>query len=283
MQKPEPSTPEIEGQRIVEKILRRDPDHGGYLIEITGAQGTSKTAALFAFAQSTINKHPHEKIFFREQTDAPLQVFKFGEGNYEFFVKESSSITFRDRSQRLRKADIPYRTFSTYEELYNMSPRGKITVPFFDNDHEWTTFIHYLRNVGEWVTILIDEMSDIAPYGSSGNLFKQLKQFANDMGAVRRCMMNVFYNTQSVSDVDWRIRKKTMASVYFRGAIPDKTSRVKQHAVDALQINHKLGNEAFIDDIGQFGKVRFSKIFSPNHKYQVEAHYENPPSEEHEE
>lgn len=265
------SKPEVEGDRLMRRVLTRNPDHGGILSEITGAQGTSKTAALFSFAKYTFKRYPNEKIFFREQTEAPLQCYKLGEGNFEFFVKESSNITFHDRKKRLKKVDVPFRTFTTYEELYDMAQGGIVSIPFFDTVHEWMDFIHYLRSAGEWTTILIDEMADICPYGSSGDLYKRIKSFANDMGAVRRCMMNLFYNTQSAADIDWRIRKKVMLSIYFRGATANKGSRVKQNAIDALEVNHTLGNEAWLDMGGEFGKVRFATIFKPDSKHQIEV------------
>jgi hypothetical protein len=265
------SKPEVEGDKLMQRVLHRDPDHGGVLAEITGAQGTSKTASLFSFAKYTLKKYPKEKIFFREQTEAPLQCYKLGEGNFEFFIKESANVTFHDRTKRLKKVEIPYKTFTTYEELYEKARGGIVSIPFFDTVHEWMDFIHYLRSAGEWITVIIDEMADICPYGSSADLYKKIKDFAGDMGAVRRCMLNVFYNTQSAADIDWRVRKKVMLSIYFRGATAKKTSRVKQHAIDALDVNHKLGNEAWLDMGGEFGKVRFATIFAPDHKHQIEV------------
>jgi len=173
------SKPEVEGDKLMRRVLHRDPDHGGILAEITGAQGTSKTASLFSLAKYTLKKYPKEKIFFREQTEAPLQCYKLGEGNFKFFTKDTANITFHDRQKRLKKIDIPHQTFSTYDELYEIAEQGKVNIPFFDDAHEWMDFIHHLRGVGEWTTILIDEMADICPYGSSGNLYSRVKSFAS--------------------------------------------------------------------------------------------------------
>ena len=259
------SNPERLGKKLWERLVERNIDHGGVLGEITGAQGTSKTSALLFLADFIMAKRPREKIFLREQIEAPLQVFKLKDPDkYQFFIKDSADMVFQDRSHKLKEVNIPHHKFKTYAELYEKAEPNKVSVPFFDNPAEWMDFIHYLRNAGEWTNILVDEMADIAPSGSSGKQFHRISKFSEDMGAVRRCMMNVLYNTQSVSDVHWKVRKKVMFRVYFRGAKPDKSSRVKQRAIDSLDLNEVLGNEAYIEMGGEFGILRFSEIYTPD-------------------
>jgi len=272
---PMESVPEIMGSKIMKRTISRDQDHGGILSELTGAQGTGKTSVLLAFTDNTITSNPSEKIFWREQMDAPLQTFKLGLEKIRFFVKKDSNVIFRDRNKRLEEIDLNPVYFRDYEELYEIAPNGRASVVFFDNDHEWMKFIHYLRGVGEWVNIFIDEMADIAPSVCSGDLYQRVVKFSNDMGAVRRCMMNCFYNTQTASDVHWTIRKKVMLKVFLPGATSVKTTRVTQKAIDGLDRNSNLGNEAYLDIGGEFGIVRFKNIYKPDPRYHVEAHYKN--------
>lgn len=268
-----PSKPEIVGQRLLQRALGRNKDYGGILAEITGAQGTSKTGTLLSFTHHTIKLHPNEKIFWREQMNAPLQIFKLGEGRYHFWAKDTAEIVFRDRDRRLIHTEVkPFGTFHTYQELYEKCKPGIANVVFFDTNYEWMEFISYLREVGEWVNLFVDEMGDICPAVSSGRLFKQIRDFASVMGAVRRCMMNVYFNTQTAQDVDWKIRKKVMLKVFLPGAIVDKETRVTQKAVDNLIRDPIHGNEAYLDMSGEFGKVRFTDIYKPIPGFHIEAH-----------
>jgi hypothetical protein len=266
------SKPEIIGEQILKRVLSRNKDYGGILVEITGAQGTSKTSTLLSFMKTTIREHPNEKIFFREQMDAPLQIFKLGQGQYKFFIKRDSNIVFRNRDKHLQIIDMNPGEFSTYKELYDKAIPGKVNVVFFDSNAEWMSFITYLRSAGEWVNIFVDEMADICPAVNRGAMFKQILDFSGVMGAVRRCMMNVFYNTQTAQDIDWKVRKKVMLKILLPGAIADKDTRVTQKAIDNLIRDPVHGNEAYLDAGGEFGKVRFTDIFKPISGYHIEAH-----------
>ena len=288
---------EIIGQHLIERTLGRNQDFGGIYAEVTGAQGSGKTSVLLSFTNHTITRHPEEKIFWREQYDAPLQTFKLGMENINFLVMEGSGVVFRDRNNRLKEVDIGQKYFKSNEEIIGFKKEGKKSVPiyglipdfkdlwekampgkanvvFFGDSYFWMDFIHYLRNVGEWVNIFIDELADISPAVCSGFLYKRVLKFASDMGAVRRCMMNAMTDTQTTQDVHWTVRKKVMMKLFLPGAISDKTSRVTQKAIDNLERDPVGGSSAYIDMGGIFGQVKFMDIYKPNHKYHIEAHVE---------
>jgi len=298
------SKPEIQGQKIIQRILSRDMDHGGVLCQITGSQGSGKTSVLLALMNEVISEHPNEKIFFREQHNAPLQCFKIGRKFIHFLVMEGVGAAFRDRNNHLSHVDLgqvyfkskevidslvknketseyepQYKLVPDFEDLWNKAERGKINVVVFDSDYTWMDFMHWLREVGEWVNVFVDEMADICPANPRGMLYQKTIAFASDMGAVRRCMMNVFYNTQTVSDIDWRVRRKAMTQIFLPGAIADKTmSRVTQSAIDGLTKNPKEGNDSWLSMDGEFGRTKFIDIYKPNPKYHIEIHV--PPKED---
>jgi len=262
----------VEGKRIVDRALGRNLDYGGILCEITAAQGMGKTSTLLSLTKHTIMRHPEEKIFWREQYNAPLQIFKLGPDKYQFMVREGSNVVFRDRNKKLAHVDVNPVYFKSYKDLYELAKPGVANVVFFGKSIFWMDFITELREAGEWVNIFIDEMADVCPSTNSGALYQKMNDFSGTMGAVRRCMMNLFYNTQTVADIDWRIRKKVMMHIFMPGAIKDKRSRVTQRAIDNLDRSVTIGNEAYVDSGGVFGKVRFGDIFKPIHGLQIEAH-----------
>lgn len=266
-----PSKVEIEGERILKRMLKRDTDHGGIFSEVTGAQGSSKTSVLLSFTKSTIKNHPKEKIFWSENYKSPLQTFKLGEGNYQFYVKEGSNVVFRDRNRRLKEVSLGEEYFRTYDELYEMAKPGQASVVFFGDRLEWMDYIEYLSGVGEWVNIYIDEMGDVCPSMTANPTWSRISRFTETAKAIRRCMMNMHVNTQSVVDVDFRVRGKIMVKVYLPGARKDKMSRITQRAIDNLEVDPIRGNEAWVEFSGKFGRVRFTDIFKPDKKYHYEA------------
>lgn len=264
-------------QIIAEKILRRifvhNQDYGGIFSEVTGAQGSGKTSVLLCFADYVIKNYSDEKMFWRSSYNSPLQFFKIGDRDkYEIFVKEGANVVFRDRDNHLKHVDVHPTYFTDFEDLWNKASRGKISAVFFGNRYEWLKFISWLRGVGEWVNIYIDELGDIAPSNTQGDLWQQLRDFSNVLKDVRRCMMHIHVNTQSVVDVDYRVRGKVMLKIFLPGAIVDKNTRVTQRAVDNLDRDSKHGNQAYMDLHGEFGLVRFTSIYRPIPGTHIEAH-----------
>jgi hypothetical protein len=209
-------------------------------------------------------------------------------------VMDGSGVVFRNRSKHLELVDLNPTYFKTkdvtttklekgklipvtvqipdFDDLWNKAKLGVANIVFFGEDYWWMDFIHYLRNVGEWVNVFMDELADIAPAVCSGDMYHKVLKFAGDMGSVRRCMINAMTNTQTVQDVHWTVRKKVMVRIFLPGAIADKYSRVTQEAIDNLKKDPINGNEAYIDMGGDFGKVQFGDIYKPNSQYHIEAH-----------
>ena len=270
------SRPEIEGERLIRKLLEQNTDYGGVLTYITGAMGGGKTSAMFAFLKYTMHTFPLQKIFLSETYDAPLQCFKLGIENCVFLVKEDSKVVFRDINNQLKIAKmIKPIYFKDFDDLYQKAERGKCNVVLFGERTMWMEFLAYLRHTGEWNHVFIDEIGEVIPSNTSGKLHKRIGQFSIFAKDLRKCRIKVIANTQSIRDMDWRMLDKFMFRVFLPGAMADtKHSRVMQRAIDNLQGDDKTGNHAFIDRFGKFGLVLFSDIFKPDPRYMIEAHIE---------
>ena len=270
------SKQEIMGEQILRRVHIHNPDYGGIFSEITGAQGSGKTSVLLSFADYTMVNYPNEKIFMSECYNAPLQVFKLGLNRYQFLVKEGAGIIFRDRDRKLEEVDFKPTYFTNLDDMYDKAKSGKVNVVFTGDRSNWMELIGYLRGVGEWTHIYIDELGDISPSQTGGEMWKRINKFATVMKDVRKCMMNVHCNTQTSKDVDYRIRNKIMLKVFLPGAIVDSSTRIQQRAVDNLDRNPEHGNQAYLDFTGQFGVVTFSDIYKPIQGYHYEAHVVEP-------
>jgi len=268
-----PSKPEIEGERILKQLLGQRAEYGGALTYITGAMGGGKTSAMLAWMKYTLIHHPEQKVFFSETYDAPLQTFKLGKQYCQFFIKEDSQVVFRDLNDSLKEVDVEYQTFSSFEELWEKTKRGKVNTVFFGNRTHWMEFIAFLRHKGEWIHVFIDEIGEVVPSNTSGKLHRRIGQFAIFSKDFRKCRMKVIANTQSIRDMDWRMLDKFMYRVFLPGAMADrKHSRVVQRAIDNLEGNEFHGNDAFIDRQGKFGLINFSDVFKPDPNIMIEAH-----------
>ena len=258
------SKSEINAERILKRIHVHDPDSGGVFTEVTGSQGSGKTSVLLSFMDYTLRHYPQEKIFWSNCYNAPLQFVKIGKDRFHILVEKESGITFHDRNAKLKLIYPEVTTFKGYEDLYEKAISGKCNAVFFPDRMTWIDFIHYLRSVGEWIHVYIDELSEIAPAFTSGRTWKKIRDFSLDLKECRKCMLNIHTNTQSVSDIDHRVRSKVMVKIYLPGARADNISRITQIAIDNLNEDPVKGNEAYLEYSGKFGKTIFKDIYKPD-------------------
>jgi len=278
------SKSEVNAERILKRCHVHDLDSGGVFSLITGCQGSGKTSVMLSFMDYTITHYPEEKIFFSNTYDAPFQFVKIGMKKCHIMVKEENKnrVTFHDRTQRLKQIHPQVTLFKDFDDLFKKAKPGYCNAVFFGDVYQrkenifnrftWMDFIHYLRSVGEWCHVYIDEISEIAPQFMSGEIFHKIGRFGIDLKEVRKCMMNVHTNTQSVSDIDPRVRSKVMIRVYLPGARSGEESRINQRAIDNLDENNKVGNQAYLEFSGKFGRTRFTDIYKPDPNIQWEAH-----------
>jgi len=289
------SRPEIEGERLLKQLLAQSQDFGGAFAYITGSMGGGKTSAMFSWLLYTLLHYSDQKLFLSETYNAPLQCFKLDRNKLHFMVMDDSNVIFRDRNNHLAQVKLPVTTFKSqkiikevkkgdeievevklipdFDDLYEKAKPGLVNVVFFGNRFYWMDFIAYLRHTGDWSHVFIDELGEITPAGTSGRQWKSIGRFANFTKDLRKCMIKVICNTQSVRDSDYRIQDKFMFRVFLPGAMSDgKHSRVSQSAIDNLISDAERGNFAYIDSKGKFGLIQFKNIFKPNKKYNIEAY-----------
>ena len=267
----EMSKSEINAQRILKRCHVHDLDSGGVFSLVTGSQGSAKTSVLLSFVDYTTKHHSKEKIFWSSCYNAPLQFVKLGADKFHIMVKKDSGVTFHNRSARLKQIfpDVTY--FQDLDTLYDKALPGVCNAVFFGDRNKWMGFIHYLRSVGEWSHVYIDELSEITPAFTSGKLWKLIRDCAIDMKETRKCMMNIHTNTQSISDIDHRVLSKIMIRFYLPGAREYTYSRIRQTAIDNLNEDPIHGNEAYLEYSGKFGKTVFCDIYKPIKGMQWEA------------
>ena len=265
------SKSEILAERLLRRCHVHDFDSGGILSLITGGMGSAKTSIMLSFVDYTLNHYKEEKVFWSNTYYAPIQSLRIGMDKHHIMVKQNSDVTFHDRKQRLKQIYPKITQFNSFDELYDKAKPGFLNRVFFGSRNIWMDFIHYLRGIGEWNHVFIDELSEISPAFTSGNLFKQIGRFSVDLKEIRKCMINLHCYSQSLPDIDHRIRTKVMVRIFLPGARSGKDSRITQPAIDNLLENPVEGNEAFLEYSGNFGKTVFRDIYKPIPGMQWEA------------
>ena len=258
---------------ILDRIHNRDEDIGAVFTEATGMPGSAKSAVDLSFAEDTCLNYPKEKVFWRSIYNAPLQFLKLPRNKWHIMRQEESKVDFIDLSTG-QTLDIGYTPFTNFDDLYQKAKPGKVNAVFFQQTGFWRDFIHWqLDGTGiDWVTNILDDYGDLCPAFSSGNEWKEVENFTQTLKDVRKCRVNVHSNTQSVTDIYYKVRTKIIISIYMFGAKASRKGRVSQRAIDNLRMDHVRGNQAWIEYGGSiFGKTRFPKIYKPNPDYQWSA------------
>jgi len=258
------------GQELIERIYKKNINAGGSFSSILGAPGAGKTSGMLSLCNMIMKKNPSELIYWSSSYGAPLQFFPIYK--YHILVKEGMDITFFDRFKN-EEVNLQVTTFTDFEDLYNKSKTGCLNCVFFGDRSVWMSWTEFLMSKGGWHTIAFDEISEITPSFTGGQMFKRIGYFANHVvGQTRKCGITILSNTQSPVDTDYRVRKKLNMFIFFAGSrIPKNATRVTQKAVDNLREDHINGSQCYISAGGRFGVIRFTDIFTPLPNWSVEA------------
>jgi hypothetical protein len=248
---------DIEGQDLWGKIFSRDLNFGGMLVGIFGMMGSGKTSLLHHITRRIMKENPDELIFWREPMNNPLQVINSG-CDFQVFCEKNHPVCAQQLSgNQLRYIDtIKIRKFSGFYNLLKMADKDKINVVYLNDHTRWLKLIERLKIYPGFKTLIMDEMEDIVPMRVSGKSWQMNERFANSLKEIRKCNINLVYNTQNQFDLDYRISSKTMMHIYCYGARKDEHSPVFKGALQNLSLG-----SAWIDLArARFGMIRFPPV-----------------------
>jgi len=248
---------------IMKALHNHSEGHGGYFTSVTGGMGSYKSGCLLFFAEYILNNYKKEKVFFSEAYDAPLQTLgKLPKNKVQLWIQKDSNVYFRDRSTG-KEVDLGAKMFKGFHDLYRESKPGIVNVPFFGDRLKWMDFISFLREESNWDDVFVDEFSELCPAHQGGEPLKKIINFSSVCKDIRKCKMNVMFNTQNSTLIDYRINALVMCRIYLPGAVVSKIGRVKQNAVDCLLKGENGGNRAWVEMPGIFGLTQFKVYYEP--------------------
>jgi hypothetical protein len=260
---------EIITKRILAEKMRRDWEKGGISSVCVSPPGEGKTNNLIHDALNVIRYHPGEIVFWRDNPKSAVQYNKKGV-KWGIFIEKGVKFRFRNLSKG-GDIDIPYKTFKNFNEIINqdtgkgLAQPGQLNVIYFKNEWSWIDFAEHLRHTIGWKSIFIDELEDLIPLnpprreGESRNI-QYIKNlfFAQNFKEFRKGWINFFGDTQDLSDIEPRVRRKLNYIVYLNGARVEERSIVIQAYVNSL----KKGWAIIEYEHGRFGRVKFG--YYPN-------------------
>jgi len=252
----------IATKKILERRMARDESQGGILSLTIGAQGEGKTSQMLHESKTIMDWYPNELIIWRDSFQSAAQFNRIGD-NWQIFAERGCNLRFRNLTSG-GYLKIKYITFNNFNELINqdtgkglMKPQ-QLNVLYFKHEYTWIDFLCHLRETVGWQSAFFDEIEDVIPLNPPKEQYDRNLLFSNNAKQIRKGLVNMFCNTQNMSDIDWRFKSKIMMRIYLNGSKVDPRSQIKQVAVNKLKKG--LG---FVDwNFGSYGKLKF-KSYPP--------------------
>ncbi len=232
--------------KVLEKVLIRNPRQGGKLMIVYGEQGSGKTTILETIAWAVKLLYPEEIVMWRGQkscmwadflaTDLPVRVIY--SGPEPIFVDAWTGRPAKldielvgpiSPSEMLDACDSDY---VNVIYIYTEGPKGPI-----DFATKWLDLLRALEEQPHgWVSLLFDEVEDLAPANPKGTLWSLVEEIAQTVKEFRKNWVSFYAATQNYFDVDYRLRGKMQFRMYLKGAVAPPRSRVWQRAIDSLSL-----------------------------------------------
>ena len=231
-------------------IMSRLLSTGGCTTEILGPQGTGKTSLMLSYATRIMQEYPDEIIIWKDSYQAQCQFNRLE--NWSIFAQEGVSLVFRD-IHKDEVYDVPVTVFKDFKHLSNLVSPQQLNVVYVNDDTiDFIKLINFFRRYKGWQSIFIDEYRDIAPLNAPGIQNQLIGALGSEISAIRKGLVSLFVNTQSKSQIDWRVRDAWMVNIYLAGAKKDKYSSVYQQAINSLE-----KGSAWVSWEGKFGRISF--------------------------
>jgi len=233
-----------------EIILSRTTGQGGSTTEVLGPQGTGKTSFMLNYAKLIMDRNPDEIVIWKDSYESQAQFNRLQ--NFQIFVEDGVNLQFKD-IYRNEIIEIEKTTFTNYNDLIKkMLPQQLNVVYVKDEVIGYIKLLNFLRRAKGWQSVFIDEYKDIASLNETGIRYRLIGALGKEMSTIRKGLVSVFCNTQSKSQIDWRVRSAFMCYVYLSGAKKDKHTSLYQNAINSL-----AKGKAWISWEGKFGRVKF--------------------------
>jgi len=233
-----------------EIIMSRKTSFGGCTNEILGPQGTGKTSLMLSYVCRIMEMYPDEIVIWRDSLQSQCQFNRIKD--WQIYAQEGVSLVFRD-IYRDEVIDVPILFFDDFSKLESMVCPSQLNVVYVkDQVVDFIRMINHFRRRAGWQSFFIDEYEDIAPLNQGGFKYDLIGALGGEMKNIRKGLVSLFCNTQSKTQIDWRVRDTFMVETYLSGAKKDKYTSVYQEAINSLE-----KGTAWVSWEGKFGRINY--------------------------
>lgn len=144
-----------------------------------------------------------EKIYWIGDSDCQWRRVPERAAEKLFFVEDGLKLEFfLDRSP----VEIKSVPFTDFEDVVAYANPHKLNIVHIRDPLDVMDFIQYLisKSLGEWASVVIDEMEDICPAYMREDNWSRAQQFSRRMSRARKANISFYATLQSDSQLDWR-------------------------------------------------------------------------------
>lgn len=252
--------------KLMEKKILSRGDLGGISLLISGNLGAGKTS-LTAEILKRLHKRKYrdsrpssERFFWRGRSTCQWTKLD-GVMDKRIFVPENAQIEFyKDQGD----PQVDLWRFDTLSELWELSSADCLNVIYLPIER-LIDFMKWIEEeVFNWTTFAIDECSDLAPYGASGEKYEWTQDVADILKETRKTRISIIANTQDFSDLQWFVLRKFMAYGFLQGSRPVSTAPIWESAIRGLE-----EGQAWISLGNEFEKINFPPYQGPDLRAKV--------------
>ena len=220
--------------KVLDDILKKDYDHGGVTVLVSGAKGSGKTTLLLRLAENLARK---ELVLWRGMFSCQW-LFSTIPVNLILPCKTKIILIKKEGSERVSPESIAEYVsyYSDTHEVYKHVREKALNVVYTLNIYDWIKIFEFLiyRDDVQFVDVMFDEIEDLFPLNPAGEIWNLVEYGARLLKEFRKTYISLYAATQKVSDVDYRILNKINYFIYLRGAKTRKNSIVEQRIVNFL-------------------------------------------------
>lgn len=144
-----------------------------------------------------------EKIYWIGDADCQWRRIPERAAEKLFFVEDGLELKFFLDRAPVEIKSVP---FTDFEDVVAYASPYKLNVVHIRDPLDVMDFIQYLisKSLGEWTSVIVDEMEDICPAYMRKEDWSRAQQFSKRMSRARKANISFYATLQSDSQLDWR-------------------------------------------------------------------------------
>lgn len=257
---------------LASELINRDPLRGGVTILDTGTVGVGKTALMIHTLRKlfdhkrkvarSLEDRPgdekwayqqiaNEKIFWIGDEDCQYRRFPNEVAQKMIFVEDGLELKFYLNGEPIDVKSVPFVDFS---DIMDYADLRKLNVVYIRDPLNVMDFVQFLidESLGEWVSVAIDEVEDIAPAYARAGDFDRAQNFSRRLARARKANVSIYATLQSDSQLDWRTPNIVPFRGLCRGSKRPKGWKIFEYVAGNVPIG-----EAHIATRAQFQKIEY--------------------------